>query len=1055
MDVRASLEKNREEISRIVGGAHARVRERVAALNDKDHEEDRSGGEKTTPAITTIEPPAIHVMTEPAVAMKSADTEPAVSGDTDIRAVKVSRDKKKKRSPKVKKIEEEEGEEERKEKPFLRMRKGQDKSLVAVRRRIAKKADKIIAQTPSDEELVEETAEDILLKEQRRAQWRERQKQERLTNINETIQTTPSDEEREVRREEKTKDILERARADYFDAKDAYEKIRARNASARTGLRNVFSRVFPLGEADREERELKKISEEKKRAYDALMGAEESHERSLGAGRGEAKKHVELQTLDQQIARFGLKAEECMSIEGFGVLSEGQKRLVFENLAALTIGKIDEQARGSYQKQKMSGMEMSDKKKPLTSFAEKMWRGFREAFTKDLAIANVRKTTAREIMSGGLAEHGDALRALVAIARKGPDVRTAEDGALQMEFVRADAVAQDKEGSALRFNDAARAFANMPRIWSTETATKKQQDEYARAQNLYETAKEDLLRARAEQCGDNARAMAWMASVESAVYMQQFFATQREASAQLERTVGAPVIVQSWKEIAKSAGEYLGYAALGFASRMVLAGGIGFAAAPVSAAAVAALRTRFRVQKELRERDLLAQQGQRDSGEMAKNIVDAKNLAARLESVLSRMRDLPTMEFSTEEEREAERDRLLSSLATRVDFTNMKMTQARVNYGTATERTANQYTLVRAIAQAQALLEILSAPEKNEKTGKRLDRFLAHKEQNIWAARQWYRNAEQFHAVSRAAAFGALGASARWIGEELGWWGTTQSSARTLPGETQGVLEKNMPPENLPLFSDENAQQASVDNVTTQDFDGASVQQEDAPPESAQKQTEEQKSLDTPAPHETGASPEQEIAQQAENTPAQPLPIELTIQKGSSFEGTLIRHFTEQGMDIEEAGRQAHRMALRFAAEHNLPGAPRIVHHGDTLTIVADPDVQGTFMVKEFHAEKPSDVTPSHDDAQQVQATIGAVRALRQEFYGAAQTPFANVRVLPATDMMDAAYFHPRLDVLQRFLGEDALPRSEETVERYTQRVGRLSVRQHVTGDILKALKGI
>ena len=1023
----SDLEKNHAIFSGIIDAARTRVRDRVAVLGGKG---------SATP--TDADPSVDDTVHEPIMTVEPAHPEPVVVTDDRGDAVLVK--KRMKRNSAT-----------------AKSGKGR-KKLATVSRRVAKEADKTIANTPSDEEMISETAEDLLFKEERRKNSRVRREEERIAQIDEEIRSTSSDEEREEQREGRSREVLERARGAYFDAKETYEKTRVRNRNARTGLRNVFSHIFPLGEADREERVLKKIYEEKERAYEVLIATEQSHERALGVGRGESFDHEKRRSLDDHVARFGLKWEDCARIDGFEKLSEGQKFLVFENLAALTVGKIDEQARANYQDRKIIAAEAGRGKKGVVSFAEKMWSGFRESFTKDLSIAKQRKMTAQEIMRGGTAEHGEALRALVTLAQKGPEVRMANDGSLSMNFTRADAVAPEKNDCVQRFNDAAHAFANVSRAWSTESATQQQKSDYARIQSDYEAAKDDILRARAEQCGNDARAMGWMASIEATVHMQQFFSTQRKAVKQLERTVDAPAIVQSWKEIAKSSGEYVGYVTLGFASRMALAGWIGFAAGPVSAAAVAALRTRFRVSKELREKDTLAQQGQKDRTETAKNIVDAKNLAARIEQLLSHVRDLPDRKFSTEEEREVERDRLLTSLATRLDFTSMKMTQERVNYGIVAERTANQYALVSGIAQAQALLEILPTAKNNKEVEKRLQKFLAHKEENIWAARQWYRNVEQFHAVSRAAAFGALGGSVRWIGEELGWWGAVSTRTSALSGEAHSVLGKNMPPENLPVISSDDVQISSIGkeiNAPQEDiarYDRTvvdAVKKEDVPASDTADMPKEQESVQETAQ----ATPVQEIVQQADAI--QPSPVELTIQKGSSFEGTLIDHLKNQGLNAEEAGRQAHRMALQFAADHDLPSAPHIVHPGDKLVIIPDPDASSAFVVKEFHAEKPATPVSSYEDASQVQATISAVRSIRQEFYGGAQTPFANVRALPATEMMDATYFQPRIGILRRFLGGDALPRSEETVERYTQRVGRLSVRRNVAGDILKALKGI
>lgn len=47
--------------------------------------------------------------------------------------------------------------------------------------------------------------------------------------------------------------------------------------------------------------------------------------------------------------------------------------------------------------------------------------------------------------------------------------------------------------------------------------------------------------------------------------------------------------------------------------------------------------------------------------------------------------------------------------------------------------------------------------------------------------------------------------------------------------------------------------------------------------------------------------------------------IELPIEKGSSLERTIINHLDASGVDHREAGRLAHRMALEYAKNHNIP----------------------------------------------------------------------------------------------------------------------------------------
>jgi len=67
---------------------------------------------------------------------------------------------------------------------------------------------------------------------------------------------------------------------------------------------------------------------------------------------------------------------------------------------------------------------------------------------------------------------------------------------------------------------------------------------------------------------------------------------------------------------------------------------------------------------------------------------------------------------------------------------------------------------------------------------------------------------------------------------------------------------------------------------------------------------------------ENGVTPVPDMTDQTLNYMGEK--IGVTIEGGSSFEGSIIHHLTENGMSLEEAGKKAHLMALDFAKEHNV-----------------------------------------------------------------------------------------------------------------------------------------
>lgn len=60
----------------------------------------------------------------------------------------------------------------------------------------------------------------------------------------------------------------------------------------------------------------------------------------------------------------------------------------------------------------------------------------------------------------------------------------------------------------------------------------------------------------------------------------------------------------------------------------------------------------------------------------------------------------------------------------------------------------------------------------------------------------------------------------------------------------------------------------------------------------------------------------------------------LEVKKGSSLEGTLIKHLEGTGLNHEEAGKMAHKMAIEYADNNNLKDGPySVIHEGAKLKI--------------------------------------------------------------------------------------------------------------------------
>lgn len=65
----------------------------------------------------------------------------------------------------------------------------------------------------------------------------------------------------------------------------------------------------------------------------------------------------------------------------------------------------------------------------------------------------------------------------------------------------------------------------------------------------------------------------------------------------------------------------------------------------------------------------------------------------------------------------------------------------------------------------------------------------------------------------------------------------------------------------------------------------------------------------------------------------------LVVHAGKSIEGTIVEHLTGTGMDKEEAGKVAHRIALMYAREHHIPFKDLNIVQPDTkFSIIPNPD---------------------------------------------------------------------------------------------------------------------
>lgn len=485
----------------------------------------------------------------------------------------------------------------------------------------------------------------------------------------------------------------------------------------------------------------------------------------------------------------GIKKEDLESLEGFGELSRGQQRMVLENLAQLTVGRIREEAARVVE-------ERSEAARSEGGFLGKVWIGLKESFgAKKIALAREEKRTAEEITRGGMDIHGEALRQLVSGMKEyGPGVKEMEDGTLRVEYLETNGLTPETAERVEAFNAAAQAFAEIPYAWSLEGASPKQREAYRSAELAFAMHKKEALGILKEFGGDTG-AVKVMADIENKLTMQRFMTTCPDAVDELKQINDQSVWTKAIKSTVAERGLYF---ALGAATRSAVAGLVGtggaLIAAPVAAAVTGGLRGYLKAKDALREQDAAMRRGEKAKGGMemtAKNMVEAggeHGAAKKIELLMKRIDALdeqlaanpPMEEAKTLQKKKAQ---LVAFLNQRLDYAQEKINEGKMIFGEGNDRLSSQYELLSALTRGRAAAYVGS--EELEASGtesygrtetleRRINTLLEKTNERINAARKLYVTKQTAKAATIAAGFGALGGLSADL---IKWMNGAQSTA--------------------------------------------------------------------------------------------------------------------------------------------------------------------------------------------------------------------------------------------------------------------------------------
>jgi len=171
--------------------------------------------------------------------------------------------------------------------------------------------------------------------------------------------------------------------------------------------------------------------------------------------------------------------------------------------------------------------------------------------------------------------------------------------------------------------------------------------------------------------------------------------------------------------------------------------------------------------------------------EMKKNVVNADSLTNKIEYLIKKI----------ETEKDVrKKEKLIESLRVRLNYSDEKLREGLVNFGSSEERMLNNYNLIKSISDGSVFADSLGNPQINEELQRRLDRFLSAKKEKISKARKDHIRMKMELGALYAVGFYGLGFYGR---KAVGfaydfmsdWW---QSPPKTSP-TVEGIGEYAMP----------------------------------------------------------------------------------------------------------------------------------------------------------------------------------------------------------------------------------------------------------------------
>lgn len=506
-------------------------------------------------------------------------------------------------------------------------------------------------------------------------------------------------------------------------------------------------------------------------------GAEEK-----GAAAPEIKEKAgEKVSVEDKFGKLGIKKEDLEKIEGFNNLTIGQQLLILENLKQLTLGRVQEEAHGKYQKE-MAG----------SRWGGRMWKGI----TKKYQIAKAEKEKAEEIYKGGIKIHKEVLQQLTnGMLEMGLEVKE-KDGKLEIQYAGGfENLTPEKQKIVDEFNDAANLFGGTPDEWKYKAASKNEQKSYKETESRYEKAKISLLTLKKEKDGEREAAL-YINDIEGKIKINQFLNTHPGVEEQLKNIKDKNLWRQVMKDIVTERGIY---ATAGFLTRTFTISMIGLAGAPLAAAGLGGFLARKRAKEATRENIKAARKGEKGRAkELGGRLENAGDLTSELKQLMDIINDKE--EFSKEE-----RDEAAKTLGAVINRIEKEINDGLVNYGGGAERLQNQYGLINNLFSSKTMV----VAQENDVLQKRLNQFIEAKEGRMSKTQKKYLRDQMIRGAIISAGFATVGYAIRHFLFEGGIFKETPPTGekpggaelpKTGSGKSESLSDvKEVPPAGKPV----------------------------------------------------------------------------------------------------------------------------------------------------------------------------------------------------------------------------------------------------------------